>query len=94
VHCGAVVEAHGRTARDHCPRCLHGLHVDVVPGDRASDCGGLLQPVGAEQAGGGAWKIRYRCRICGAERVNQAILDGDTPDAWSEITRLAASSGP
>lgn len=91
AHCGADIAPHGRTARDHCPRCLRSLHVDVVPGDRAASCGGVLDPVGAEQSGG-AWRIRYRCRICGAERVNQAILDGDDPDDWGAITRLASGS--
>ena len=91
AHCGADVEPHGRTARDHCPRCLRSMHVDVVPGDRAADCGGVLDPVGAEQSGGGGWRLRYRCRRCGQERVNQVILDGDDPDDWGLVTQLAAS---
>ena len=32
--------------RNHCPFCLFSKHVDILPGDRASDCGGLMEPVG------------------------------------------------
>ena len=52
AHCGAEVRplANG-SVRNHCPVCLYSLHVDVQPGDRASDCHGLLRPVGVEQSG-------------------------------------------
>ena len=41
--CGRLVvpEGAGSGHRNHCPNCLHSLHVDVEPGDRASECGGL-----------------------------------------------------
>lgn len=32
--------------RNHCPHCLYSKHVDINPGDRASECGGLMEPVG------------------------------------------------
>lgn len=79
AHCGLDVPPHGRTARDHCPRCLRSLHVDVVPGDRASDCGGILDPIGLEVRAG-ASRLRFRCRRCGAEKVNRALADGVPPD--------------
>ena len=31
--------------RNHCPFCLYSLHVDRMPGDRNSDCFGLMKPV-------------------------------------------------
>jgi len=93
AHCGAAVPPHGRTARDHCPHCLRSLHVDVVPGDRAAGCGGILDPVGAQTAGG-ATRIRYRCRRCGAEKVNRAVLDGDPPDDWGVLSAVAAGEAP
>ena len=31
--------------RNHCPFCLYSLHVDIIPGDRASDCGGIMKPI-------------------------------------------------
>lgn len=90
VHCSADVPPHGRTARDHCPRCLHGLHVDVVPGDRAADCGGVLVPVGVERRGA-AYVLAFTCASCGAQRANRALLDGADPDDWERIVALAAS---
>ena len=89
VSCGRAVPAHGRTARDHCPFCLCSVHVDVVPGDRAADCGGVLQPSWVEQRRG-HWVIHYRCVACGAERTNRALLDGDPPDSWEAVVALAS----
>lgn len=92
AHCGRAVEPHGRTARDHCPWCLRSLHVDVIPGDRAAGCGGILDPISVEIRGDRTI-LRYRCRVCGASRTNQAILDGEVPDDWEAIVRLSAEPG-
>ena len=45
--CGWLVgpEGAGSGHRNHCPNCLSSLHVDVEPGDRASDCGGIMEPI-------------------------------------------------
>jgi len=89
VACGRAVPKHGRSARDHCPYCLVGLHVDgPVPGDRAADCGGMLVPVQVSQEGG-RWVLGYRCERCGATRRNQVMLDGDPPDDWTRVTALS-----
>jgi DNA-directed RNA polymerase subunit RPC12/RpoP len=93
AHCGASVLPHGRTARDHCPHCLHSLHVDEVPGDRASTCGGLLVPIGMELREGHP-QLRYRCARCGASRTNQALLDGDPADDWELVVALSARAAP
>lgn len=89
-HCGLAVPTHGRTARDHCPRCLRSLHVDIVPGDRAAGCGGLLDPVRCDRRGSD-WVIHYRCRACGADRTNRALLDGDPPDDWEAVVALTVA---
>ena len=31
--------------RNHCPGCLYSQHLDLVPGDRASSCEGMMEPV-------------------------------------------------
>ena len=36
----------GGDHRNHCPNCLSSLHVDQEPGDRAADCGGIMDPSG------------------------------------------------
>ena len=87
--CGRETPPHGRSARDHCPYCLRSMHVDVIPGDRASDCGGVLEPLAVEQRGS-KFSIHYRCARCGAARVNQALLDGAPADDWEQIVKLSA----
>ncbi len=62
AHCGRAVPPGGAPVRDHCNVCLRGLHVDVVPGDRAAGCGGVLDPVGFERRP--EIVILYRCRRC------------------------------
>ena len=72
-HCGAKTKGGGYT--DHCPKCLWSMHVDLNPGDRQSDCGGLMEPVSAETKDGG-YIIYYRCLKCGLKhRVKAAPSD-------------------
>lgn len=92
VHCGAEVPPLSNGSyRNHCPHCLHSLHVDVNPGDRASDCGGLLVPEAVEHNSKKGWVIVHRCRRCGAERRNRAALDDpQLPDDFDVLVAVAA----
>lgn len=87
LHCGVAVPIGGRRPRDHCPACLHSLHVDVVPGDRAEPCHGLLVPMAAERSEKG-WMILYRCDRCGASRRNRALDDVEPPDSADRVRDL------
>lgn len=96
VECGAVVRplANG-SVRNHCPHCLHSLHVDVGPGDRGSDCGGVLVPVAVEPDRKGDWALVHRCRRCGAVRRNRAALnDPRQPDDYERIVQLTVREVP
>ncbi len=66
-HCRAKVTGNGYT--DHCPQCLWSKHVDVEPGDRAADCGGMMEPIALEGSTA-KYRIRYHCQKCGADRIN------------------------
>ena len=46
-NCGRLVVSAGAGSghRNHCPNCLTSLHLDNEPGDRESDCGGIMDPV-------------------------------------------------
>lgn len=79
VSCEATVPSGGARVRDHCPFCLHGLHVDDVPGDRASQCSGVLVPEGFAIEGRAGVVITYRCAKCGAVRRNRAHGDDRLP---------------
>ena len=49
-NCGTPVM--GGRYNNHCPKCLWSKHVDdKVPGDRASTCQQLMQPVGILKGG-------------------------------------------
>lgn len=91
ANCGAQVRPlENGSVRNHCPACLHSLHVDIQPGDRASDCHGVMVPVGVEQSGKKGWIIVYRCRKCGLTGRNKAALDDpEQPDSWDALVRLS-----
>lgn len=78
--CGrtAVPQGAGSEHRNHCPNCLSSLHVDIEPGDRAADCGGIMDPIAVWVRKNGEWAIVHRCRICGALSSNRIAAD-DNP---------------
>jgi DNA-directed RNA polymerase subunit RPC12/RpoP len=91
LRCGLRVEPLGRTSRNHCPRCLYSLHVDVMPGDRASDCRGLMEPIAVVPDSKG-YRIKHRCTSCGHTRMNRAALSGTQPDDMASIIDVSASA--
>ncbi len=94
LHCDFEAEPLGHTSRNHCPRCLYSLHVDVNPGDRANPCGGLMEPIGVE-GGPGAYVVVHRCLRCGEVRRNRAVTETPLhPDDMDTIIRLSASAHP
>ena len=74
ANCGFEVMPLGTTSRNHCPRCLCSLHVDINPGDRACNCGGILEPVSAEPDPKKGYVITHKCRKCGLISKNKAAL--------------------
>lgn len=83
-HCGA--EVHGNGYTNHCPNCLWSKHVDVNPGDRAADCGGLMEPVGVELKNG-EYILLQKCKKCGHLRKNKVSPE----DNFEEIIKLSRS---
>lgn len=69
------VEAPGTMQRNHCPRCLCSVHLDESPGDRASHCGGIMEPIGVWVKKNGEWAIIHRCRVCGKLSANRIAGD-------------------
>ena len=63
--CGRLCtpENAGSDHRNHCPNCLSSLHVDIEPGDRESDCGGIMEPVAVWVRRGGERAIIHRCNV-------------------------------
>lgn len=77
-NCNKEVHKLEYSARDHCPFCLYSKHVDIMPGDRASTCFGMLKPIGIEKFKD-TYKIIYKCEKCGQLHKNIAAKD-DTMD--------------
>ena len=92
-NCGFAVLPLGKTSRNHCPRCLCSLHVDINPGDRASDCGGLLIPVSARPDPKKGYVIIHKCTVCGAVRRNKAACAGRRGAARDDIKLIIALTG-
>ena len=78
--CGALVvpDNTGSRHRNHCPKCLTSVHVDDEPGDRASLCHGIMDPVSVWVRKNGEWAIIHRCRLCGTFSSNRIAAD-DNP---------------
>lgn len=75
-NCNNKISPLGYTARDHCPFCLYSKHVDIMPGDRANTCKGLLKPIGIEKFKD-TYKILYKCLSCNTLHKNIMAKDDD-----------------
>jgi len=80
--CGHRVEGDGYT--NHCPKCLWSKHVDVFPGDREADCGGLMRPVFVEREGE-EYVMTHKCIVCDYSKRNKVQKDDD----FDEVVRIA-----
>lgn len=80
--CGVVVVGNGYT--NHCPKCLWSKHVDIHPGDRAANCGGLMKPAKIEMKSGD-YIIVHECQKCGHNKRNKINKEDDF-DAVIKIT--------
>ncbi len=93
--CGRLVVSAGAGSghRNHCPNCLSSLHLDIEPGDREADCGGVMEPVGVWVRKSGEWAIIHRCRRCGHFTSNRVAAD-DNPMKLMSIAMRPLSQPP
>ena len=86
-HCGEEIlpVTNGRY-RNHCPFCLYSVHLDIIPGDRKSDCGGLMKPVQLAYKSKKGWQIIHHCLACGVQQACRVATETVQPDS---ITRIA-----
>lgn len=76
----------GGRNRNHCPYCLYSLHVDEeTPGDRLSDCAGLMPPIGLETRRTGEFVLIHKCEKCG--KISKNRIAGD--DDWAKVCELS-----
>lgn len=96
VQCGREVPPLAAAGcRNHCPFCLYSRHVDVLPGDRANECGGVLEPVGVLVDARKGYVIVHRCRSCGELKRNRAASEDPVcPDDFEVLLSLTGKPAP
>ena len=72
--CGEKIIGGGYT--NHCTKCLWSKHMDVNPGDRAADCGGMMEPILVEGIVD-KYMITQKCKKCGTI-IESVKLNGRT----------------
>ena len=92
-NCGKEVKPLGYSSRNHCPFCLWSLHLDVNPGDRASDCGGKMEPIRVETDPRKGYIISHRCTKCGEIKRNRSAHEASVqPDSLKLLIKLCSGS--
>ncbi|MCY0893030.1 MAG: RNHCP domain-containing protein [Acidibacillus sp.] len=79
--------------RNHCPHCLHSVHVDKFPGDRAANCEGIMIPVRIFMHSKKGYMVEHQCEHCGYRSVNKlALEDATQPDEMHTVLELVRKS--
>jgi hypothetical protein len=74
------------SCRNHCVFCLYSKHVDEeVPGDRKSNCFGLMEPVELDQNAEKGYVIIHKCTKCGKKSRNKVAFD----DNFDTVIKLS-----
>ena len=66
----------GNGYTNHCPTCLWSKHVDIDPGDRKAQCGGMMEPIDVENFHGD-FRIIFKCSVCGFARPTKVAAEDD-----------------
>lgn len=77
--------------RNHCPFCLFSLHVDELPGDRASRCRGLMEPIRIIYNSKKGYQLVHKCIKCGIEKANIISDDISQPDDFNLILKIMSN---
>jgi len=84
--CGYAVMGTGYT--NHCPKCLWSKHVDIHPGDRAAECGGMMEPVAVELDGEETILV-HKCLKCGHNKRNKVQKEDDYDKVIAITAKMA-----
>lgn len=92
VHCGFEVKPLGYTSRNHCPKCLWSIHIDIMPGDRECDCLGEMKPMSAITDARKGYIIIHKCTKCNEIRRNKSAHEAKIqPDDINKIIKLTVN---
>ena len=67
--------------------------MDIEPGDRESDCGGVMEPISVWVRNKGEWAIIHRCKRCGDLSSNRVAAD-DNPVKLMSIAMKPIANPP
>jgi|GEM_PF-1001971 len=85
LKCGKTNPKAEKTCRNHCAECLYSVHVDKdIPGDRSSNCLGLMDPVKIDYNAKKGFQITHMCIKCGKSAKNKSASD----DNAETITKI------
>jgi hypothetical protein len=84
--CGAKNVGTGFT--NHCCECLWSKHIDINPGDRAANCGGMMEPVKIDFEKG-KYIINHKCIKCGFQK-RKGLEKNDNFETAVAITKKNA----
>ncbi|MFC1632548.1 RNHCP domain-containing protein [Patescibacteria group bacterium] len=85
-NCGHENVLHVSSCRNHCSECLVSQHVDEdVPGDRMSQCQGLMHPIGLDLKDGQEILLQ-KCDKCSKVQRNKVAPD-DSRDILEKIAK-------
>ena len=91
--CQKEVKPHPSSCRNHCPFCLSSLHLDINPGDRASECKGVMKAISYQLHSKKGIMITHKCTKCSEIKVNRASHEIDIqPDDYSQILALSTKA--
>ena len=94
-NCGFQVLPLGYSSRNHCPKCLCSLHVDIMPGDRENSCLGIMDPIKVEIDPKKGYVILHKCRKCGEIKRNRTAHEAPVqPDDLKKIIKLTVGKMP
>lgn len=85
INCGEKVSPLVYSSRNHCPNCLHSLHVDIMPGDRANTCKGVLYPIDIQTHAKKGFVVVHKCKNCSEIMRNKCAID----DNYNKILSVA-----
>ena len=71
--------------RNHCPFCLYSMHLDIIPGDRASLCKALMKPVQLTYKSKKSWQIIHLCLKCGVKKACRVAEDTGQSDSYEKL---------
>lgn len=90
-NCGNEVKAlTDGSYRNHCPKCLYSKHLDYKPGDRLSDCFGMMKPISVKYNSKKGYQIIHKCMDCGYVICNRITEDNCQPDNFEEVIKLTS----